>query len=110
MADSTPKKGRPRGAKNIERPVIVDVPPACPVDRNGCGSTDFEVLRIIGIQEFSGTLPGGHLYTHIVSRRVRCTACGQHFVVRSYERRAKEYNGIPVISSEPPLQGAANEV
>jgi hypothetical protein len=105
------QRGRPKGSKNIVRPVVVEIPPACPVDRNGCGATDIEVLRIVDTQEFGGVLPNGHVYTHIVSRRVRCRRCGQHFIVRSYERRLQDHaenSGNSAISSTIPLNSLAD--
>lgn len=88
--DTHKPKGRPKGAKNIQRPVVVEIPAACPIERGGCGSTRSEVLRIAAEDFFRGELPSGHRYTRILSRRVRCRDCGRHYIVRSYEYRAED--------------------
>jgi len=76
------KKGRPAGALNLDRPIVVTLPPACPA----CLGTESESLRIVTEQAIAGTIDG-HVYTHVVWRNVRCKLCGQHFRVRSYEYR-----------------------
>lgn len=80
-----PKKGRPRGATNIPRPVVAAIPAACPT----CGATESESLRIVVERPIAGEI-NGHRYTHVVWRNVRCKMCGQHFRVRSYENREPE--------------------
>ncbi len=71
-----------KGPPNINRPAVVHVPPACPA----CSSTEYEVLRIANDADING-IRDGHVYNHIVWRRVRCKACGQHYTIVTYEFR-----------------------
>lgn len=52
-----------------------------------CDSTEREPYTGKTEMEFSGTTPDGLPYTHIVRRRTRCQACGQHRIDRVYENR-----------------------
>jgi len=83
--------GRPAGAKNIERPAVIERPAGC----SSCGSTEREFLRIAAEEPIAGVLPApfDHVYTHIVWRNVRCRACGQHYRLICYEHRAAGKNG-----------------
>lgn len=85
MSNKTTKSGRPKGAKNIDRPAVVAVPPACPMAQGGCGSTSAEVLRIASVLDFAGTLPNGQAYNRITVKRVRCRDCGIQYLTRLYE-------------------------
>ena len=51
-----------------------------------CGSSDAAVIRS-DEQSYAGIDPEGGAYTHIVRTRVRCRACGQQRMVRSYRFR-----------------------
>lgn len=96
------KHGRPKGAKNHRRPVVVSIPPSCPQDQGGCGATDYEILRIANEMEYAGEI-NGHCYDRIIWRRVRCRACGNHFTVKSYEATPRNNSGNPAISSDSEL-------
>ena len=89
MEKETPR-GRPKGAKNIERPIAIAIPAACPQAQGGCGSTDAEILRIATVIDHAGILPNGQEYDRITVKRVRCRACGVHYLIRLYERTLKK--------------------
>jgi len=50
--------------------------PRCP----RCDATDHAVIRINQVQEHAGITPAGERYTSVERRRVRCQACGQHYI------------------------------
>lgn len=74
--------GRPPGSKNIEYMPVVEVPPAC----TRCKLTEFETIgKAPIIKQLSGTRDG-HEYNRIVWTDKRCTGCGQHVRVISYQK------------------------
>ena len=75
------KRGRPPGAKNVERSVAWSTPSRCKV----CGSTERDPYTKRTVQAYGGKTPEGLPYTHIVRRWTRCTGCGQHRVDMSFE-------------------------
>jgi transcriptional regulator NrdR family protein len=98
---------RPKGTKNITRPAVVYVPPTCPV----CPSTEHEVLRITNEQDISGERDG-RPYNHIVWRRVQCKACGQHYMLVTYEFRpelAEKNSGQTATFEDQDLNEAEEE-
>jgi len=86
--EEKPKGGRPEGAKTQPRPEAVAVPTRCPV----CGSTERKPYTQTRVQEWAGTDPDGHPYTHIVRRWTACAACGQARIDRVYENRPDKKN------------------
>lgn len=77
------KTGRPPGAPNIQTETVT-TPSRCA----SCGSTERETLQTTE-QDHGGVDDQGEPYTHIIRRRVRCTACSQVRIDRTYENRAK---------------------
>lgn len=53
-----------------------------------CGSTDRGRYTSRTEQAFNGADPKGQPFTHLVWRRCRCYACGQHRIDKLYENRA----------------------
>ncbi len=79
-------KGRPQGSENV-KDQTVSKPSRC--IRAGCDCTEREVLKTTS-QAHAGLDGDGRPYTHIIRRRVRCTACGQHRVDRQLVCRGKK--------------------
>jgi hypothetical protein len=78
------RRGRPKGAKNLKRPTVIDIPPGCP--RAGYESTEYVVLRLAAERPLQG-IRDGRPYNHVTWRRGRCLACSQHYVLITYEFR-----------------------
>ena len=85
MSPNPPEKrpGRPAGAPNRAYPQVQDRPARCPK----CQSTDRTILPNARRVEWpSGIDPHtGQPVTHVIRRRARCSSCGQHYMVASYE-------------------------
>lgn len=85
---NTAKAGRPKGSTTKKYKVVDSQPSRCPNPE--CQSTDREPYRdgphiemaYCGSQD-------GKLYTHVVWRRTRCRACGQHRIDRTHENRSE---------------------
>lgn len=81
----TKRKGRPAGAKTVERAPCVCLPPACPT----CGSTRREPYKShVSEFRFEGTAQGpdgtARRYNRVVWRPTKCLDCGQQLTVREY--------------------------
>lgn len=83
MAKTKPKAGRPAGSPNKQ----VDQVEAAKSRCVKCGSTQRDGYYHRQELEQSGTDAQGKPYTHVVWRRTKCLACGQHRVDRTYENR-----------------------
>lgn len=68
---------------NLSKKVVQTVPAACP----RCAATKRSVLRISAERELRGFTSNGQARTHIIWRRVRCDACGQHYAEQTHENR-----------------------
>lgn len=79
-------KGRPQGSPNV-KDQTVSKPSRC--IRPGCGCTERVVLQTT-TQEYAGLDGDGRPYTHIIRRRVRCTACGQVRIDRELAALAQQ--------------------
>lgn len=79
-------KGRPQGAENIQAQTISTLSRCI---APGCESTERKVLGKTE-QEYEGLDDQGRRYTHIVRRRVQCSACGQVRIDRELACRAKK--------------------
>lgn len=78
MASAVKAKGRPPGAKNIERPVTTAAVPRCP--NHGCLSTRQEPGAKRPIKESNREgVKDGEPYNKIVWYRTICADCGQHY-------------------------------
>lgn len=77
------KTGRPQGAKNVQTTQIVEAS-ACPK----CGVTDRDAYRLVNCVAIAGTTKSGKPYTHVVSRRTRCTACKYKRTDKFFENHA----------------------
>ena len=77
------KRGRPAGSKNAKLAHAEGKATRCPQ----CGSTRRAPYTSRVEQAYEGIDPDGQPYTHIVRRRTRCLACGQHRIDRHYECR-----------------------
>jgi len=88
MSKRRPRRGRPAGVANHERPIVAVYPAACP----RCHSTDREPwTRIVREVEHHGTdASTGRPYTHVVWKDTSCRACSQHYRVRIVENRSEE--------------------
>jgi hypothetical protein len=77
--------GRPKGAKNVKATQIVETP-RCPV----CGNTDRTPYRLVSSANHGGVTGNGWEYTHVITRRTACTACGQVRLDKFFENRVPE--------------------
>ena len=75
-------RGRPKGAKNKPREVVVVVPAQCP--NNACRSSEFKRQPNPIRKRDIRTLFRGQYFRTVVHVRVQCDKCGQHFIVREY--------------------------
>ena len=80
---ATKKRGRPKGAKTVQRDVVTVEPTRCRV----CGSTDRDPYRATRRLPHSGFTPAGELYTTVVWRHTKCRHCGQARVDQTFENR-----------------------
>lgn len=80
--DTAESRGRPKGTPNYERPLVVEIPAACP----RCHATEAEAQRIVSELAHAGEIDG-RPYTHVVWQDYRCVGCGQRFRKRRYEHR-----------------------
>lgn len=69
---SKPKRGRPKGSKTKDHPMVVITPKNCVK----CGCTHMLTLRTIRTRKMTGEIDG-RKYDSITWRRERCTNCGQ---------------------------------
>ena len=76
------KRGRPKGAKTLDRDVVEIIPACC----QRCGSTTRRPYDKVRERAVPGNI-NGKQYTHVVWRRTACLACGQARVERHYENR-----------------------
>ncbi len=82
---ATKAAGRPNGATTKPRDQIDVATSRC----QKCGSTERASYTSKEEVEHGGTDAAGQPYTHVVWRRTKCLACGQHRIDRSVENRAK---------------------
>lgn len=74
--------GRPKAAKNVTTTQIVATP-RCPV----CGCTDRSPYRLVNCVDFAGVTSAGVSYTHVVSRRTKCSNCAKVRIDKFFESR-----------------------
>lgn len=79
----TKPAGRPAGKPNHPLAQADAVPSRCPK----CGSTERGPYISKTEQDVTGVDPA---YTHVIWRRTKCLACGQHRSDRSYENRTAQ--------------------
>ena len=77
------KRGRPKGSRNKQREIVLEIPPACPK----CGATDKSTsLPNPIIRDYvAGTVPNHPEVTRVTWRRMRCQ-CGNHWVKQTFDK------------------------
>lgn len=90
------ERGRPKGATNVQTIQIVDLS-RCP----DCQKTDRTPYRLASCIDHAGITADGREFTHVVSRRTSCVACGRSRVDKFFENRAPKAN--PGEENEPDI-------
>jgi hypothetical protein len=90
----TKEIGRPKGSRNVEKTQIVDLP-RCPY----CSKTDRTPYRLVNSVNHGGVTAEGRAYTHVISRRTSCMACGRTRIDKFLENQVPEAN--PGDENEP---------
>ena len=81
-------KGRPTGAKTMDRGVVTTIRTRCV----SCNSTERSRYAANNRLEGNGIAPDGKPYTAVNLRPTKCLTCGQH-------RTDREYEYVPVIAN-----------
>ncbi len=79
------KRGRPKGSKTQEKPVVKAATPRCPA----CKSTERTRFTNTVTHEYAGIDTQGHPCTHVVWRTCVCEGCGQAWRLKTWENRTK---------------------
>jgi len=78
---SRPKRGRPKGAKAINAPILDVASSRC----NKCKSTRREKYKNVNSHECSGTSPNGNPFNVVWWRHTKCKNCGEPRTDKFYE-------------------------
>ena len=86
LEEPKPKKekiGRPKGAKNIERPLITEEKEPCP----HCRKTGLIVVKVEPPLPVCHRTSQGKTYNTLIRKLCKCKACGKHTKKNVYEIR-----------------------
>ncbi len=82
---TTTKKGRPKGSKTEQKPVIESRLSRCPI----CGSSERTPYVAKREMPYKGTSPDGRLCNVVIWRHTTCVQCGQARIDKTFELRGE---------------------